>query len=69
MSKDGRAANELWSPMFPMSFHLVLFEQSQVTTLFLVPEYGMVVRESEKSTREDLTGGRQMTQVSTDVMV
>ena len=55
--------------MFPMSFHLVLFEQTQATKLFLVPEYGMVVRESEKSTREDLTGGRQMTQVSTDVMV
>ena len=60
---------EIVFPKFPMYFHLVLFEQTQATKLFLVPEYGMVVRESEKSTREDLTGGRQMTQVSTDVMV
>ena len=37
--------------------------------LFLVPEYGMVVRDSENPTREDLAGSRQMTQVSTDVMV
>ena len=39
-----------------------------VTKILVVPEYGMGRRGSEEPTREDVNR-RQMTQVSTDVMI